>query len=359
MINLSADPTHLQTEPSETVIQYHRDALLGMMQEWTSSHRFPPVLLLTGQPGIGKREVIHFLARWILCEKRESLTACGECFSCEQSKNGHQVNVIEILSDSGEEGGSLKIEQFRELKASIGLGTHGGQNKVILIPYVEGLTPQASNSLLKLLEEPPAGWIFLLTTHDTTLLLPTLVSRCQTFRLKPLKNEILTTLLAQHGVPSERQWICSKLAQGSLKRALVFAEDEVWEQRQLFMQFLRAPQRYLQPVMEWGSQNPQNFETLIDLLEHFNSDLIRWSASHELNPHEFNTEAWLNIDLAEALDEYASSMVKVMGSVSLARQFWMNQAERLAQLRIELMAPLNRKILIQDVLFPWLEVKNL
>ena len=359
MTKLSADPTPLHAETSETLVQYHRDALVRVMQEWTSSHRFPPVLLLTGQPGIGKRDMIHFLARWILCENRNSLTACNTCTSCEQSKSGHQVNKIEILSSSGEEGGSLKIEQFRELKASMGLGTHGNQHKVILIPHVEGLTPQASNSLLKLLEEPPAGWIFLLTTHDPTLLLPTLVSRCQVFRLKPLNNEILTQLLEEHKVGSERRWICARLAQGSLKRALVLAEDEVWEVRSVLLKFFNAPHRHLQSILEWSSQGPEHFEVLVDLLEQLNTDLIQWSASRKLNGVELRPEQWLNTDLAQGLEAYANSMTKKLGSVSCAHQFWVSQAERLAQLRIELLAPLNRKVLIQDVLFPWLEVRSL
>ena len=358
MNNTSADKSSHPRTPSPTLIQYHQDSFQGMMQEWLSSSRLPPVLLLTGQSGIGKREVIQFLAQWILCESRTPSEACGQCFSCQQFKLGNQVNCVEILSESGEERGSLKIEQFRDLKTSIGLGTHGQHHKVILIPHVECLTPQASNSLLKLLEEPPQGWIFLLTTFDSTLLLPTLVSRCQTLRLKPIREEVLVKILTEAHIASDRRQICARLAQGSLKRALLLAQDEVWKQRHLLVEFLKEPHHHLQTLIEWGTQKPQNFEILIDLLEQLHSDLLSWAASTEENSSSLPMREGLNTDLAQELNQLALIQVQ-RGGLQRARQFWIQQAERLAQLRMELLAPLNRKVLIQDLLFSWLEAKNL
>src|SRR5687767_3970250 len=100
------------------------------MEKWKTQKRLPPVLLLTGQPGIGKKSMSYFLAQWILCEQEPA--PCGSCFSCQRTLAGNQVNLIEILTESEED--SLKIDQFRSLKNIAGFSAHENPFRVILIP---------------------------------------------------------------------------------------------------------------------------------------------------------------------------------------------------------------------------------
>jgi DNA polymerase-3 subunit delta' len=363
----------------EIVIQHHGKTLFGLMKEWKQRVQLPSVLLLTGQSGIGKRSMVYFLAQWILCETQgfyatehstDQPQPCGECPSCRRILSGNDINFTEIFADSDEEAGgglsgstsspgssgSLKIEQFRKLKASMGFGASEGHSKIILIPAADRMTIQAANSVLKLLEETPPGWIFILTANDPTLLLPTIASRCQIFRLKPLSTDSVQELLKQADVDSKRVEICAALSQGSWDRALSLAKDETWEQRKGLFQFIKSPSSNIHALVDWASMQPSHFDTVIDLLEQLTADLIRWSTSSSLDQPE--TYSWIQSDGQEALSVHAREFVQRHGGIDAARLAWIRHAEGLAQARHKSSLPLNRKLLIQDVLLPWMEGKH-
>lgn len=349
--------------------QHHGHGSHGIfapMREWLLQERVPPVLLLKGAPGIGKRTLAYFLAQWLVCEKRtlsnESTEPgpCGQCLSCLRAIKGTWVDFLEIRPDD-DESESLKIDQFRELKSKVGFGAHEGNYRIILIPNVEHMTVQAANSMLKLLEEPPSGWIFLMTTSDPSLLLPTLVSRCQTLRLKPFRNETLTELLLSSGIASDRAQIASDLSQGSWGKAWDLAQDNAWSRRKALFDFLQNPSGMLNSILDWATLSSHEFNFLVDQMELLIFDLIRWtidtqSTSADLNSCHSLHYSWMNQDAELALSSHAKNVVKVMGSLEKARHFWLERAERLAHVRQESVAPLNRKILIQDLLIPWLAI---
>lgn len=332
--------------------------IFAPMREWLIQERVPPVLLITGAPGIGKRTLAYFLAQWLVCERRTLSNEsnepgpCNECLSCLRAIKGTWVDFFEIRPDDPESE-SLKIDQFRELKSKVGFGAHEGNYRIILIPNAEHMTVQAANSMLKLLEEPPTGWIFLMTTSDPSLLLPTLVSRCQILRLKPFPNETLVELLRSSGIPSDRAQITSDLAQGSWGKAWDLAQDDAWSRRKTLFDFLQDPPGMLNSILDWATLSSHEFNFLVDQMELLVFDLIRWSIHTQNDSQKY---LWLNQDAEVALSSHAKNVAKVMGSLEKARQFWLMRAERLAQVRQESLAPLNRKILIQDLLIPWLAI---
>lgn len=303
------------------VLNHHGKTLFTSLQEWTQKNQIPPVILFTGQPGIGKRSIAYFLTQWIFCERtRNPFTPspCQECPSCQKLLSGNSVDLIEIAPEPHEE--SLKIDQFRKLKDSLGFGAHESGYRIILIPNVERMTPQAANSMLKILEEPPSGWIFLMTTHDPALLLPTLVSRCQTLRLKPFLTSEIEKILTDSGIEKDKAKVCAELSQGSWGRALFFAENEIWEKRETILRFLEDPASVLQTLVDWASQETRYFEALVDLLEQFTANQIRSSLTS-----------------------------------GKSTGFLFAQTKRLAESRQKALTPVNRKILIQDLLMPWME----
>lgn len=348
----------------------------------------PPVLLLTGPAGVGKREMAHWLSQWLLCEtsgfakaaaadaepdegpglfgeapaaplslanpdaKRASsgsLVPCGTCASCLRAVRGNWVDFTEISSvDEDGASGALKIDQFRDLKARLGFGAFDGPFRIILIRDADRLTVQAANSLLKVLEEPPPRWIFFLTASDASLLLPTLVSRCQTMRLRPFPVRTLEKLLEAEGVPADRRSVCAELAQGSWARARSFAEDAAWERRKDVYRFVSNPSRELGAVIEWAAADASSFDFLLTHLEQASSELIRWAAAPA------TAVPGVSLEDRRILKEHAQEMSRKLGSSERAREFWTRQAERVFRARTLAHTPLNRKIAVQNLLMPWL-----
>jgi DNA polymerase-3 subunit delta' len=376
----------------EAALEHHLKSLGKSMQEWLAQKHVPPVLLLTGQNGIGKRTMCYFLAQWIFCEKTgfgnvsqssdseaslfggglfadpnpdaaalpkgtayllEDLYPCGTCIQCTRALKGSWVDFTEIRPDEDDDGntGALKIDLFRKLKESVGFGSHEGGYRIFLIPDADRMTLQAANSVLKILEEPPKGWIFLLTASDPTLVLPTVLSRCQSMKLRPFDSDTLRKLLSAAGILGEKQKLGAALGGGSWGRAIALASDEVSEHRQMIFDFLERPQGALNPLVDWAAQNDRNFNLLSDQLELICLDLIRST----LTPAG-DTHSWNNFDGARALSNHVELLLKHLHTPEASRTFWIARSERIARARREALTPVNRKLLIQDILIPWLEV---
>ena len=119
----------------------------------------------------------------------------------------------------------ITISEIRELKNFIHL-TPFGKYKIVIINNAHNLGRDASNALLKILEEPPGRSNLFLITHLPKLLLPTVISRCQKIRFRPLKqNEIIDYLIQENKVKKEVAVSAAKFANGSLGQALELAEN--------------------------------------------------------------------------------------------------------------------------------------
>lgn len=154
--------------------------------------RFPHALLIHGRQGIGKLAFGEALASSLLCESpKTDGTACGECLSCGWLEQGNHPDFRMIEAEDraetdaenepatkGKKKSYITIDQIRALNDMVGLSAHRQGARVILIHPAETLNTAAANALLKMLEEPPPGMIFLLVSHQLQRLLPTIRSRC-------------------------------------------------------------------------------------------------------------------------------------------------------------------------------------
>lgn len=372
-------------------LKHHLETLQPFLDRWIEQKNIPPVLLFSGPKGIGKRTIATYLAQWILCHRgffyseKESESAdlfsadlfggassappadtsplkepCGECPACLRALDQNWLDFVEIAAEGKDSESSsgkslhLKIDRFRDLKQTLGFGAHEGQYKIILIRDAEQMTPQAANSVLKMLEEPPPGWIFFLTASDASLLLPTLVSRCQQIRMKPFTSENLQNLMRESEVAPERIQICAELSMGSWAKALSLASDENWDQRALLYRFIERPQAHLQEVLDWASKDARHLSLLVDQMELFMGDLLHWSVSDQKNNPE--NYAWKNFDGKRALVQHTKKAIQSLRTPENARRFWMERAEQLVETRRKLPAPLNKKLMTQDILLPWLSI---
>ena len=144
-------------------------------------NRLHPVWLFFGAEGVGKKQLALALAQVFVCENK---TGCGECGPCVRIFNRQSESLL-IKESHGE---SLKVEDAHEVIRFLSLKSLG-QSQVVIIDGVENLTPQAANTLLKSIEEPPANNYIFLITSNLSSVLPTLRSRAQVLRFKPLSDE--------------------------------------------------------------------------------------------------------------------------------------------------------------------------
>jgi DNA polymerase III subunit delta' len=160
--------------------------LLHMLE----SGRLPNSLLFVGPQGQGKKKVALGLAQALLCDRSRS--ACGECPSCIGVYKMQSPGLIVLTS----EGGPIKIEAARQVIEQLSLATWG-RGRVVLIDEAEKLNPQAANSLLKSIEEPPERTHFILTAASQESVLKTIYSRSQVIRFRNLNREELAEITGQ------------------------------------------------------------------------------------------------------------------------------------------------------------------
>lgn len=124
------------------------------------------------------------------------------------------------------DGASLKIEQARRLQRELSLGPVTGRYRVAIIKRADKMTPEAANSLLKTLEDPPKTAVLILLAAHAHSLLPTIVSRCQVVPFRPSNPECVETFLLHAGVKPERAKACAALSGGIIGKGLLLAEEK-------------------------------------------------------------------------------------------------------------------------------------
>lgn len=199
--------------------------------------RLPHALLLVGQKGLGKFELAHRFAAALLCESpKTDGTHCGACLACNWFAQGNhpdfrllQPEAMSAEAGEGEEGKKkasqqITIDQIRALDEFFNVGTHRGGLRIVLVYPTEAMNRSTANALLKTLEEPAPGTLFLLVSSEPMRLLPTIRSRCQAVPIPVPPTTLAAKVLAAEGLAEPERWLA--LAGGSPALALEMAKGD-------------------------------------------------------------------------------------------------------------------------------------
>ena len=221
--------------------------------------RLPHALLIHGPRGIGKLALAEHFAQLLLCEHSDpQARPCGRCDACRWYVAGNHPDFRRIEpealaktppadAEAAEEGSDaparrtkqpsivITVEQVRALADFLNLRSHRGALRIALVHPAEDLYPNAANALLKSLEEPPLGAIFILVSHRPARLLPTVRSRCVAVPVPIPPADVALRWLASQGVEKADRWLA--FAGGAPLQAVQYAEGAAgWER------LLKSPQ---------------------------------------------------------------------------------------------------------------------
>ncbi len=177
--------------------------LVTLLARLIAAGRLPHAVMLEGIPGCGRRTLARATAQALLCPQAAGGDACGACASCRMTAEGTHPDLVAVAHDS--ESDDLSVDSLRDdVVARAHESALIGERRAFLLYGVERLRDASANVMLKVLEEPPAGAYFIMTTAQSSAVLKTIRSRAQTYRLHPLAAEDLGRILSQGGIPSEQ-----------------------------------------------------------------------------------------------------------------------------------------------------------
>lgn len=253
--------------------------LIALLRTAVARDRVPQSLLFAGPEGVGKRTTATALAQAVNCSSRRAAKqagaerangndrasraelgggaparqhaggpgatppdkndACGECVACVRIARGQHTDVVVV--DKGDEA-SIKIKVIRErLLEQAGYRPFEGRRRVFIVDGAEDLTHEAQAALLKTLEEPPAGAMFILVSAYPDALLPTVQSRCRRLRFGLLTDqEVARVLTERAGVDASTARLMAAGSGGSVSRALAEAAGDLAGDRDAALSLLRA-----------------------------------------------------------------------------------------------------------------------
>ncbi len=185
--------------------------------------------LFCGPRGVGKTSAARIFAKTINCEHpSEDMEPCGECESCISFKEGRSYCIHEL--DAASNNG---VDDIRALTDQVQIPPQVGKYSVYIIDEVHMLSPAAFNAFLKTLEEPPAHAIFILATTEKHKVLPTILSRCQTYDFNRIGiPDIVLNLRSiadKEGIKidDESLHIIARKADGAMRDALTIFDQTV------------------------------------------------------------------------------------------------------------------------------------
>ncbi|HEX6270280.1 MAG TPA: DNA polymerase III subunit delta' [Anaerolineales bacterium] len=208
--------------------EWAADMLKKHIVNGTTRHAY----LFAGPPGLGRRTLALRFAQALNCEMPlDAGIPCGECRDCRQIEAMQHADLTVIQAET--EGGTLKVDQIREARRSLTLKPYQSKYRVAIFLRFQEANDNAANALLKTLEEAPSYAVLILTADNPEQLLPTIVSRCEVLRLRPLKIEEVTKDLEGRGIESGQAKLIAHISSGRPGYArLLIESDSLLERRE-------------------------------------------------------------------------------------------------------------------------------
>lgn len=214
-----------------------QEQAVATLRRAVESGKVAHAYLFVGPRGVGKRTTARVLAAALCCDGVAPVP-CGSCAHCRKiaAATHPDVRVLEAPEDKHR----IPIEAVREAERWLAVSPHEARAKILIVDPAEEMTAAAANALLKTLEEPRPGSFIALVTAAASALLPTVRSRCQIVRFRPLSEGTVASILVAGGAEPEAARAAARLSEGSLERARQRTGEELEELMRIVDEILSA-----------------------------------------------------------------------------------------------------------------------
>ncbi len=220
--------------------------------------------LFFGQESIGKKLMAVEFAKALNCEVSGPKDNCGDCPSCRKIDQGIHPDFFFLEPEKSSPSARtsfIKVEEIRELQKKLAYLPYEAKTKVAILDGADAMNPQAANTLLKTLEEPPSSTILILISSNPYQLLPTIVSRCQGVKFHLLHSDVVRQILRQSVQPetegfSEKELDLRTLrSMGRISRALEEDIEATNQYREEILTLLeQATFKRMDVIFKWTRQ---------------------------------------------------------------------------------------------------------
>lgn len=222
-----------------------QDAALALLRRAVATGRVAHAYAFVGPAGVGRRLTALAFAQACLCPRQ----GCGACSACRRVAAGHhpdcQVVVPTPPRDNPRGAPALRIEDVREIEHWAALAPLEGPWKVFVLDDADRMTLPAAQALLKTLEEPPPRTLLILVVANPRALPPTVLSRCQVVRFRPLPEAEASALLEARGADRETARLLARLCRGQVGLALGADLAGLRARREAALELLAVPRSAL------------------------------------------------------------------------------------------------------------------
>ena len=222
--------------------------------------------IISGAEGSGKRLLASAFAKTLLCEDGGD-DACEKCTSCRTFDGGNNPDAVYVYPKKTK---ALSVDDVREqVTSDVNIKPYSHRYKIYIIPKADTLTIQAQNAILKTLEEPSGYAVFLLLAENTDAFLPTILSRCVVFNIKPLPTDKVKDYLIENSIADDKNAsVFAEYSQGSIGAAVKFAASEDFnELRKKVTGVLRDMGRLSYFELTEAAKELENFKDLTDVTD--------------------------------------------------------------------------------------------
>jgi len=252
-------------------------SLWQTLSQAKQANRLAHAFLFSGAVGVGKLTFAEHFLQALLCQQLNRVgEACQTCHACRLISNNTHPNVLRVHPEKA--GQAIKVDQVRAITDFVQHSSLQGEYRSVLIHPAHKMNAQAANALLKTIEEPPLGAMFILISEQPSLLPATIRSRCQHLHFpKPKPAQALSWLQAQeNNFSAETARLLLKLAQGAPLTALQLAQEESQSDRQTCLQALCSlGKRQSDPLTVAADLQEKEALPLIDFILSWMMDLLR------------------------------------------------------------------------------------